>query len=265
MNNLDPTDLPYYGRQHGDGPALVFLHYWGGSARTWDATIRCLPAHEVIAIEARGWGRSRALPGPYTLEQLAEDTLAVVDNARLSDFVIVGHSMGGKVAQIVASKRPQGLRGLVLVAPAPARPAEAITAEYQEALSHAYDSAESVADARDQILTGTALSDDAKAQVVEDSLASSDAARAAWPLRGIAQDVTAQTRLIQVPTLIIGGEHDGVEPVDVLRSHLLPYLSDARIEVVAGSGHLIPLEAPEELAGAIAGFVDRLRPVAPVR
>jgi len=59
---------------------------------------------------------------------------------------------------------------------------------------------------------------------------------------------------IDVPVLVIAGEHDRVEPVAVMRSHVLPALANARLEVIPGSGHLIPLEQPARLAERIAAF-----------
>jgi pimeloyl-ACP methyl ester carboxylesterase len=242
------SHLPAYDYQPGDGPTLVFLHYWGGTARTWKPVIDRLPGRGTLSIEARGWGRSRNLPGPYTLEQLARDTREVVTDAGVTDYVLIGHSMGGKVAQLVAAARPAGLVGLVLVGSGPAKPAAVVTPEYQEALSHAYDSDETTAAARDAILTATPLSDDLKAQIVADSRAGAPAARAEWPLHGIAQDITREARDIEVPALVIAGEHDRVEPVEVLRANLLPYLDRADLRVIPRSGHLIPLEAPAALA-----------------
>lgn len=246
--------LPVYDHRTGTGPTLVLLHYWGGSARTWDLVADRLAGRDVLAVDFRGWGRSRGLPGPYALGRLAEDTRDVIARAGVGDHVLVGHSMGGKVAQLVAAARPAGLRGIVLVAPGPAEPAPHVTAAYREQLSHAYDSAEAVAAARDQILTATDLPAPVKARIVEDSRSAADAARVAWPLHGIAEDVTAHTRAIDVPALVVAGEHDRVEPVDVLRAHLLPHLGDARLTVLPGTGHLIPLEAPAALADAISTF-----------
>jgi len=151
-------------------------------------------------------------------------------------------------------RRPAGLRGLVLVGPGPARPAAEITPEYQEQLSHAYDSEESTAAARDHILTATPLPDEIKAQVLRDSRSSAAAARSEWPLRGIAEDVSEQTQMVDVPVLVVAGENDHVEPLKVLRENLIPYLSTARVKVIPSTGHLIPLEAPAELADAIAAF-----------
>lgn len=242
------SQLPVYDYRPGDGPVLVFLHYWGGSARTWQPVLDRLPGRAALTVDLRGWGRSRELPGPYTLEQFAHDTSAVIADARVTDYVLVGHSMGGKVAQLAASARPDGLAGLVLVAPGPAKPAAMVTPEYQEGLSHAYDSDESTAGARDTVLTATALNDETRAQIVADSRACSEEARLEWPSYGIAQDITGAARDIDVPVLVVAGEHDRVEPAGVLRDNLLPYLERASMTVIPRSGHLLPLEVPDELA-----------------
>lgn len=248
MTTAVSSNLPAHEYRAGEGPTLVFLHYWGGTARTWHPVIDRLPGHGTLSIDARGWGRSRALPGPYTLEQLARDTHAVIADAGVSDYVLVGHSMGGKVAQLVAAARPAGLVGLVLVGSGPAKPAAVVTGEYQERLSGAYDSEESTATVRDTVLTATPLSDELKAQVIADSRSGATEARLEWPLHGIAQDITNEARTIDVPVLVIAGEHDQVEPVEVLRDNLLPYLAHADLQVIQGSGHLVPLEAPADLA-----------------
>lgn len=156
--------------------------------------------------------------------------------------------MGGKVAQLVAAARPAGLVGLVLVGSGPAKPAAVVTPEYLEIRSHAYDSEETTAAARDNILTAAPVSNDLKAQIVADSRAGTPEARLEWPLHGIAQDITREARNIEVPVLVIAGEHDQVEPVTVLRDNLLPYLTRAKLHVIPNSGHLIPLEAPADLA-----------------
>jgi len=246
--------LPAYDHRRGSGPTLVFLHYWGGSARTWNLVTDRLADHDVLTMDFRGWSRSRGLSGPYTLSQLAADTLSVLDDAGAGDYVLVGHSMGGKVAQLVAGTRPARLRGLILVGSGPAKAGAQITTEYREQLSHAYDSEESTAQARDDILTGRALSDELKAQIVTDSRSSADVARTEWPLRGIAQDISERTQLVDVPTLVIAGDNDHVEPAQILQQNLIPYLPGAELLVIPSTGHLIPLEAPTELATAISDF-----------
>ena len=101
---------------HGD-PALIFLHYWGGSSRTWQDVIGRLGGRpHSIALDQRGWGGSVATDGRYDLSAMADDAEAVARTIGLSRYVLVGHSMGGKVAQIVATRRPDGLVGLACCA-----------------------------------------------------------------------------------------------------------------------------------------------------
>ncbi|MFD4630821.1 alpha/beta fold hydrolase [Streptomyces sp. NPDC058284] len=254
MNTTQQPLLPAYDHRPGTGPTLVFLHYWGGSARTWDLVVDRLAGRDILTVDFRGWGRSSDMTGPYTLRRFADDTLAVIADAGLTDYLLVGHSMGGKVAQLIAATRPAALRGIILVGSGPAKPAAQITPEYRETLSHAYDSEESVAYARDNILTATALPEPIREQVVTDSRTGTDAARTEWPLRGIAEDVSEYTRMIDVPALVIAGENDHVEPVHVLVDHLLPYLPEADFTVLPDTGHLIPLEAPAALTKAITAF-----------
>ena len=81
--------LPAYDHTRGAGPTLVFLHYWGGSARTWRPVIEELPSNGILALDFRGWGRSSALPGPYTLEHFAQDTVDVLADAGVDDLSLI--------------------------------------------------------------------------------------------------------------------------------------------------------------------------------
>ncbi|MCO5994819.1 alpha/beta fold hydrolase [Actinoallomurus rhizosphaericola] len=265
MTETTITSVPVTGgaidvrRQGRGGPTLVLLHYWGGSARTWDAVVDRLPAErDVVRFDQRGWSSSRRLPGPYDLDRLADDVAEVVARLGLERYVLAGHSMGGKVSQLVAARRPSGLAGIALVAPAPPRPPAMVTPEYRQVLAHAYDSAENVGQALDHVLTAVPLDPAVRDAVVRDSLASDADAREEWPLRGIAADVSAAAGRIDVPVLVLAGENDQVEPPSVLREHLLPHLPDARFEVVAKSGHLLPLEAPDAVASALEDFAALL-------
>ena len=115
--------LDFHVRDIGDKqPALVLLHYWGGTGRTWDLVIRELAGrHRCVAPDLRGWGMSDKKADGYDLHTQADDVAALIASLELPQYVLIGQSMGGKIAQILASRRPKGLKGLVLVAPAPPR------------------------------------------------------------------------------------------------------------------------------------------------
>jgi pimeloyl-ACP methyl ester carboxylesterase len=238
-------------------PALVFLHYWGGSSRTWKEVIEQLEGYRSIAIDHRGWGDSDAPPLGYHLKDLASDAQGVINTLRLKQFVLVGHSMGGKAAQLLASRQPTGLKGLVLVAPSP--PTPTIPGDEQrEAMLHAYDSRESVVFTRDNILTALPLSEEQKERVIEDSLRGEAVAKRAWPTQIMPEDISAQARLIKVPTLVIAGEKDKVDPVLRLQAEVIPLIQGSRLKVVPGAGHLSMLEAPGPVADLIRQFVSKL-------
>lgn len=256
--NIPGGRLPVWVRAGGPA-ALVFLHYWGGSHRTYAPVIdRLRTDRTVVSYDYRGWGAARGLPGPYGLDRLADDALDVVHALGLGRYVLVGHSMGGKVAQLVASRRPDGLAGLVLIAPAPPHPA--VDTATADALAHAYDSRATVADALRRALTHRPLPADLREQVMADSLAADDAARLAWPRHGITEDITAAVGAINVPAHVLAGRHDRVEPPASLDTHLLPVIPDAHMTVIENTGHLSPLEAPDELATQIDQLAAALLP-----
>jgi 3-oxoadipate enol-lactonase len=123
-------------------PALIFLHYWGGSARTWRAVISHLSGEfRCVAYDQRGWGTSDAPQDGYSIRDLSDDTTRIIQALNIDRYVLIGHSMGGKVVQLVASQRPCGLKGAILVAPAPPTPQDIPESARQQQL-HAYDNRE---------------------------------------------------------------------------------------------------------------------------
>jgi pimeloyl-ACP methyl ester carboxylesterase len=238
--------LPVWTRA-GEPATLVFLHLWGGSHRTFAPVIaRLTSGCAVVAYDHRGWGAARDLPGPYGISELADDALAVIAGLGLGRYVLVGHSMGGKVAQLAAARRPEGLAALALIAPAPPRPA--IDAKAAEALTHAFDSRETVSEALQHMLTRRPLPPDLQEQMISDGLAGNREAQLAWPLGGITEDITAATKAIEVPVLVLAGRQDRVDPPESLEANLLPFIPGARMTVLEETGHLSPLEVPEQIA-----------------
>jgi pimeloyl-ACP methyl ester carboxylesterase len=157
--------------------------------------------------------------------------------------------MGGKVAQIAAARRPKGLAALALIAPAPPRPA--VDAKAAEAFTHAFDSRATVSDALQHMLTERPLPPDLREQVINDGLAGNREARLAWPLGGITKDITATTRAIEVPVRVLAGRQDRVDPPESLEANLLPFVPEARMTILEGTGHLSPLEVPDQIANEL--------------
>ncbi|AMV48287.1 alpha/beta fold hydrolase [Paraburkholderia caribensis] len=242
--------------QRGSGDmSLVFLHYYGGSSRTWEGVTSKLPdRYRTVAIDHRGWGESAAPADGYRIADLAADAEGVIDTLGLQCYVLVGHSMGGKVAQLIASRRPQGLQALVLVAPSP--PSPMLLADDERAiLTGAYQARESVEFVIDHVLTAKPLDAACREQVIEDSLKAAPQAKAAWPNVAMREDITEEVASINVPTIVVSGEFDKVDRVATLQAELLPRIPHAAMHILPGTGHLSPLEAPNEVAQVIVKFV----------
>ncbi|MDB5576558.1 MAG: putative hydrolase [Bradyrhizobium sp.] len=252
---VDVGQMRIHADDQGEGtPALVFLHYWGGSARTWSGVIAKLSGRfRCVAIDLRGWGKSGRDADDYGLDTQANDVAAVITALGLRDFVLVGHSMGGKIAQILAGRRPDGLRGVVLVAPAPPTPL-LVPEEQKRTMMESYASAEGIGNAL-KIISNRPLNAAQRAQVEEDSVGAADAAKRAWISDGMPLDISTQVAAIAVPVCVVAGSADQVEKEDALRKAILPLIPDARFEIIEGAGHLSPLEAPDELAARISAFL----------
>ena len=164
--------------------------------------------------------------------------------------------MGGKVAQLLASRRPPGLIGLVLAAPASPAPTR-FPEEAKQQQIHAYDNRATVLQTIG-FLSARTPEPAVLEQIVEDSLSGTPQAKLAWPTEGILEDISSEVSRIAVPTLVLAGEHDRLDSLEQHRREILGRISTAQLKVIGGSGHLIPIDEPLQLAGAIDEFVTQL-------
>ena len=240
-------------------PALVFLHYWGGTSRTWRMVIAELGGQfKTVAYDARGWGQSDKGTAGYKMADLADEALSLVKALGIERYVLVGHSMGGKVAQLAASRRPEGLLGLILVAPAQPTPRRN-PEEMREGQLHAYDNRENVLKTIGSgRLTARPPSPEILEQIVEDSMSGSREATMAYPMESILEDISPEVAKINVPIMLLAGELDQVDSIERHKTEVLAYLPNANFKIIKGSGHLIPIDEPVQLAREIANFVSQL-------
>ncbi|MDC0707166.1 alpha/beta hydrolase [Stigmatella sp. ncwal1] len=245
--------------QEGSGDTtLVFLHYWGGSSLAWSQVIsRLSSTFRCVALDGRGQGGSDAPRDGYSAVDLADDVLGVVRELEIDNYVVIGHSMGGKTAQVVASRRPAGLRGIALIASSPPSPMP-IGDEQRAQMKMAYANRDSVNWTLDNVLIGSPTSSQAREQAVVDALGVSQPAVLGWIDTGTREDFSREVASIDVPTVIVTGELDRVDPIDVVRGHIVPHFKDAPLHVIPGRGHLLPIEAPGEIADILREFAAGL-------
>ncbi|MDB5847721.1 MAG: hypothetical protein JWP29_1473 [Rhodoferax sp.] len=108
---------PLHYQDAGSGPPLLLVSGLNGLARPWQGTVPALAQHfRVISHDHRGLGASGAWAGDYSVDQIAADVLALMDGLGLARAHIVGHSLGGAVAQALAADHPDRVAGLVVYA-----------------------------------------------------------------------------------------------------------------------------------------------------
>jgi len=159
----------------------------------------------------------------------------------------------GKVAQLLASRQPQGLEGLVLVAPARPTPQNIPEPARQQRL-YAYDNRENALQAL-AFLRARMPVGDVQEQIISNNLAGSLQAKLAWPTSSAYEDISPYVNSIAVRTLIVAGEQDRQDPLEQHRREVLPRIPGAKLHVIPRSGHLLPIDQPEELANLIHKFV----------
>jgi len=245
------------------GPTLIFLHFWGGSSRTFSPITTILSSQfRTIAVDFRGWGEST---GPqtadaYSILDLASDIETLITRLALEEFILVGHSMGGKVVQLIAGRGlTKGLKGIVLLAPAPPSPL-VIPVDMKTTQMSAYSTPESAEFVVRNVLSASPLTDETIAMLVADIMKGNNYASMAWPVYAMLEDIVAEVKKSKVPVLVVAAELDKIEPIERLRSEVLENSVEADTEmvVVKGSGHLLPVESPLEVSKCIEGFVRKV-------
>ena len=238
--------------------ALVFLHHWGGSSRTWfEVTAALSDRFRCVAIDARGAGDSDAPATGYATSDHADDALGVITALKLERYVLVGHSMGGKAAQLLAARRPKGLLGVVLVASSPPSPM-AIGDDQRVQMKGAYSSRESVNWSLDNVLVGSPISSEEREQLVTDALRLSPPAVEGWIEVGGREDISFDVVKIDAPVVIIAGTVDHVDTPEIVQTKIVPHFPAAPVHMLSGKGHLLPIEAPAEIARVVDEFATAL-------
>jgi aminoacrylate hydrolase len=110
-------DADIYYEDAGQGPPLMLVPGLGGQGSFWISQVPALsPDFRTIIHDHRGTGRSTHSRIPYSVEQMADDTLRLMDALRIESAHFVGHSTGGAIGQVIALDHPERLRSLVLSA-----------------------------------------------------------------------------------------------------------------------------------------------------
>ena len=242
-------------------PTVFMIHFLGGSARTWDAMIPYLSARfRCVGIDLPGFGDAAATLGDGVTE-MADVVVRAVRTERPESWWLVGHSMGAKIATVLARRAEDGDEGLVglsrlvLLAGSPPGP-EPMTDDRRRTMMGWFegDPATSRAEAAgfiDQALGGE-LPRMVKDKLVADVLRVRRTAWRAWLDGGSREDWSDRVGVLRTPTLIVAGGSDGDLGPAAQGDLMARHFASARLVVLAGAGHLLPLERAQDIAELIA-------------
>jgi pimeloyl-ACP methyl ester carboxylesterase len=230
------------------------MHFLGGSHRTWFPTLPYLDAdHQCVALDTPGFGDAAQMTG-YSVQAMVEHVDRAIRDMGLTACVMVGHSMTGKVAVALASRQPDYLRGLVLVAPSPPGPQPMSEADRDKQRAYSKTLAEAQAFVDES--SGVRLPDDVREIAIADAQRVNLSAWRAWVDHGSREDWSERLGTLDYPVLLVCGEHDAQVPgPDEQRRTTLAAFPRSRLEVIAHAGHLMPLQTPRPLAALILAFV----------
>lgn len=247
--------------ERGEGPPLVFLHGIGGDALCWRPQLDAFSeAFRVISWNMPGYGGSAPLE-PMTFPGLADSLARLLDRLKVDRAHLVGHSMGGMVAQELVATRPERVRSLTLVATTAAlgRPDGDWQRSFVETRLGPLDRGQTMADLAPAIFARL-VGDDPDPAGVAQAIASMSRVPEATYRAAIHCLLTFDRRAalarIDAPTLLLAGERDTTAPPAVME-RMAAKIPAARFQVVPRAGHLANLEQPAAFNHALARFLKR--------
>lgn len=250
----------------GNGQPVVLLHGYPFNRTMWRAQVQALSdRYRVITPDLRGFGETGAASAEAaTMQEMAEDVAALMDQLEIERFTLGGLSMGGYVAFAVYRHFPLRVRNLILADTRPqADTDEARENRRRQAEQVLSEGMQPVVEAMlPKLVAPETLSE--RKSVVEELRAmmlTTDPRGAAAALRGMMErpDQTYLLPNILAPTLILVGSLDQLTPPkDAELMHR--EIRGSRLEVIEGAGHVSCLERPSEFNRALRDFLDSLQP-----
>jgi pimeloyl-ACP methyl ester carboxylesterase len=270
----------------GSGPPVVLLHGWPGlRADQREVAARLQDHADVVVPDLRGFGGSdrhdRAPEEAYSADAQADSVCALLEELELERPVLSGYDVGSRVAQTVARRIPDDVRALVISPPVPGVGQRVLEPDAQREFwyqpFHRLPLAEELIDGDERAVRaylehfwrhwgGPGLTLDPSrfdALVADYARPGAFTASIAWYrsgagtlARALAERPPAPLDRLAVPTTVLWPEHDPLFPV-AWSDRLDEFFADVDVQVLAGVGHFVPLQAPDAVADAIRRRLGR--------
>jgi 3-oxoadipate enol-lactonase len=254
--NLNGIRVRY--EDEGAGPTVLMLHAFPLAGAMWREQVAALrERYRVIVPDLRGFGGSDAPPGPYLMDQLADDNAILLSQLGITRAAVVGLSMGGYIAFSIWRRHRELVAALVLADTRAGADSEEgrATREANARLAESQGAPVIAAKMIPNLVAPEAT------QAVRDELTALITANSttgiAGALRGMALRPDSQPDLatIDVPTLIIVGEEDSLTPPSESEAMHAALASSTYVSIPR-AGHLSNLEQPERFSAALSAFLD---------
>jgi N-formylmaleamate deformylase len=246
----------HYLRTGGSKPPLVLLHGLTGSGACWSPLARALEGeYDVVMPDARGHGDSSTPTHGYRYEDYASDVVGLIQGLGLAGPALLGHSMGGMTAAVVASRLTTDIRGVILADPtflSPQRQREVhesdVVEQHRQLLR---------LDKRDALAQARVRHPRRRVDLVEIVVEARLRTRigAFDVLRPPNPEYRQLVSTMYVPTLLVIGDDGAVVSLETARElqSLNPRL---RVEQVVDAGHGLPYDQPERFEAVVRPFLE---------
>lgn len=243
-----------YLRTGGAKPPLILLHGLTADGACWTPIAHALEEEfDVIMPDARGHGKSSVPAYGYRYEDHADDVVGLIKALKLSPTVLLGHSMGGMTAAVVASRRPNVLRGLVLADPTFLSPEvqrevrdSDVADQHRRMLNMSVDELVADAQARHPNRPGETLELFARARL-RTSMAAFDVLTPPLP------DYKALMSRIDVPSLLVIADKGVVS--SGVAGELRRINPGLKVDMIHEAGHGLHMDQPERFADVVKSFL----------
>lgn len=242
--------------EFGTGEAMLLLHAWGETHRSFDRLVPLLSGHlHLILADQRGVGDSAKPAGGYTFQEAVDDVVALLDALNLDTCWLLGTSSGGYLAQQVAIDHPGRVRGLILVG-APSDLQQLPRGSITDLVASFHDPVDR--GDIDALNAALPLHRAVPPSFLEDQLtAALTIPRRVWQatIEGLLDAPSPiRTGSIAAPTLVLCGAQDDVLPAGQAEE-LADAIDGSRLRTYDGTGHLVLWEQPERVARDVVAFI----------
>lgn len=265
MPKIKINDIALYYELNGAGAPLILISGLGYSLWQWHKMVPFLAEHfQVITFDNRGVGQSDKPAGPYSAQMLAADTVGLLNALEIEKAIVMGHSMGGFIAQAMALDFPHKVEELILCSTNFGGPRHVpVTAEAMKVLTDV--SSDPLTRFKNGLAVSTAPGWAERnpwmiQQWIEWRVANpiepvSYQAQLAIGLALLPETAAFEDQLsrINIPTLILFGAHDKVVP-PANASLLAEKIAGSKVVIFPDAGHFFPIEIPEAASRAIIEF-----------